>query len=407
MSEQQAASQKDEESATTPKQPKKSLPNEIKCILVQGYGSVKQMKCISIPRPKPGDGEVLVHVKSCGVNFQDLAIRQGNFVDLPKLPFVPGFECSGEIVQLGPNTSGYSIGERVICLPRFCGWSEYLVINSNLIYKIPDGINYRDAAALSYSYLTAYILLFELGGVKSGQTVLFHSAGGGVGIALTQLCKLVPNLKTIATCSKHKFDALNHHINYLIEENGPVDYVQEAKKICPEGIDLVLDCLCGEHTNKGISITKPLGKYILYGTSKNLGAGESKNYFSIAKNWLAVDKVSPLKLYDECRSLSGFNLHNFLFSNQMYNSRRYILEIFAKLFKLYHEGSIKPVIDSLHSFDDIIGALGRLHERKNIGKVIIEPYYDEESEKNDKELHSSDTDGPDDEPDTDEPNDIL
>ena len=91
-------------------------------------------------------------------------------------------------------------------------------------------MNYRDAAALSYSYLTAYILLFELGGAKSGQTVLFHSAGGGVGIALTQLSKLIPNLKTIATCSKSKFPALNHHITYLIEENGPVDYVQEAKK---------------------------------------------------------------------------------------------------------------------------------------------------------------------------------
>ena len=91
-------------------------------------------------------------------------------------------------------------------------------------------MSFRDAAALSYSYLTAYILLFEVGSVKSGQSVLFHSAGGGVGIALTQLTKLVPNLKTIATCSRHKFDRLNKHITHLIEENGPVDYVQEAKK---------------------------------------------------------------------------------------------------------------------------------------------------------------------------------
>lgn len=124
----------------------------------------------------------------------------------------------------------FKIGDRVICLPRFYAWSEYLVINCNLIYKIPDFMSFRDAAALSYSYLTAYILLFELGSVKSGQTILFHSAGGGVGIALTQLSKLVPNLKTIATCSKHKIDALKNNITHLIEENGPVDYVQEAKK---------------------------------------------------------------------------------------------------------------------------------------------------------------------------------
>lgn len=122
------------------------------------------------------------------------------------------------------------IGERVICLPRFYAWSEYLVINCNQIYKIPDNMSFREAAALSYSYLTAYILLFEIGCIKSGQTVLFHSAGGGVGLALTQLSKIVNNVRVIATCSRSKMDILRHQIPHLIEENGPVDYVQEAKK---------------------------------------------------------------------------------------------------------------------------------------------------------------------------------
>ncbi|CAF0710877.1 unnamed protein product [Brachionus calyciflorus] len=380
------------------KKPRKTpiLPNEIKCVLLQGYGSVRQMKAISIPRPIPSDGEVLIRVKSCGVNFLDLSIRQGLFSDLPKLPFVPGFECSGEIVQLGPNTPGFQIGERVICLPRFYAWSEYLVINCNQIYKIPDSMSYREAAALSYSYLTAYILLFEIGSIKIGQTVLFHSAGGGVGIALSQLSKLVPNIRTIATCSKSKFEILKNQVDFLLEENS--DYVSEAKKICPEGVDLVLDCLSGDNTNKGISITKPLGKYIIYGTSKNLD-GESKNYFALAKNWWHVDKISPIKLYEENRSLSGFNLHNFLF-NQMFSSRRYIQDIFSKLFNLYRDGHIRPVIDSIHSFDDISLALARLQERKNIGKVIIEPYIDEENLTKDgqENINSSDTDGPD-EPD--------
>jgi NADPH:quinone reductase-like Zn-dependent oxidoreductase len=89
---------------------------------------------------------------------------------------------------------------------------------------------FKDAAALSYNYLTAYILLYEFGNVKSGQTVLFHSAGGGVGVALTQLTKLVSNLTVIATCSKNKFDALKHHITHLFDENGCVDYSQEIKK---------------------------------------------------------------------------------------------------------------------------------------------------------------------------------
>ena len=104
--------------------------------------------------------------------------------------------------------------------------------------------------------------------------------------------------------------------------------------------------------------------------------GESKNYFQLAKNWWHVDKVSPLKLYEENRSLCGFNLHSFLFT-QMFNSRRYVSDILGKLFTLYAEGHIKPIIDSVYSFDDVQAALMRLQERKNIGKVILEPYIDE------------------------------
>ena len=115
-------------------------------------------------------------------------------------------------------------------MPRFFAWSEYLVINCNLIHKIPDEMSYREAAAFCYSYITAYILLFEIGCLKSNQSVLFHSAGGSVGLAITQLCKLVPNVKIIATCSRHKFDYLQNMIPNLIEENGPIDYCQEAKK---------------------------------------------------------------------------------------------------------------------------------------------------------------------------------
>ena len=89
---------------------------------------------------------------------------------------------------------------------------------------------FRDAAALSYSYLTAYILLFELGSVKNGQSVLFHSAGGSVGIALTQLCKTVANLRTIGTCSKSKFDKIKPNLDFLFDERAEVDYVQEVKR---------------------------------------------------------------------------------------------------------------------------------------------------------------------------------
>ena len=113
-------------------------------------------------------------------------------------------------------------------MPKFFAWSEFLVVNSNFVYKIPEKMSFKDAAAFSYSYLTAYILLFELGCVKSDQTVLFHSAGGSVGTALMQLAKLVKNVTMIGTCSKSKFEAIKGNAQYLFEEN--TDYTIEIKK---------------------------------------------------------------------------------------------------------------------------------------------------------------------------------
>ena len=88
------------------------------------------------------------------------------------------------------------------------------------------------------------------------------------------------------------------------------------------------------------------------GISKNLD-GESKNYFALAKNWWHVDKISPITLYNQNRSLSGFNLHNLLF-NQSFNTRPFFLNIYAKLFSLYEENKIKPLIDSVYSFEKVI-----------------------------------------------------
>jgi NADPH:quinone reductase-like Zn-dependent oxidoreductase len=105
-------------------------------------------------------------------------------------------------------------------------------------------MSFREAAVLPVAYLTAYILLFEIGNIKQGQTLLFHSAGGGVGgkrtvilmrklkiyfiVALTQLSKLVPNLTIIATASSNKFDVLRAHIHYLFEHD--IDYTEDVKK---------------------------------------------------------------------------------------------------------------------------------------------------------------------------------
>ena len=149
---------------------------------------------------------------------------------------------------------------------------------------------------------------------------------------------------------------------------GNADYVQEVKRISAEGVDIVLDCLCGDNTGKGLSLLKPLGTYILYGSS-NMVTGETKSFFSFAKSWWQVEKVNPIKLYEENKVIAGFSLLNLLFKQGRSGLIRGVVE---KLIGLYNQKKIKPVVDSLWALEEVKEAMQRIHDRGNIGKLILD-----------------------------------
>ncbi|CAF1148708.1 unnamed protein product [Rotaria sordida] len=386
----------------------KNSTSDIKCIILQQTLTGKrEPKVTTIPKPPaPTDDEVLIAVKACGISFNDVLARYGLLEDTPRPPFVPGFEFSGEVLDIGTNVTNVDRGDRVVVITYFSAWTEQIIVKKDLVFKIPKEMTYREAAVLPVAYLTAYILLFEIGNIKPNQTLLFHSAGGGIGVALTQLSKLVPNLTLIATASSHKFEVLRAHIHYLFEHD--IDYIEDVKKIAPDGVDLVLDCMAGDDCERGLALLKFNGKYIMYGTSSLLG-WSVKNFFGLTKgmsNWWQNDKISCLRLFQDSKSIHGFNLIQLLLRGSN-DTRRYLADIMHKIFILYKEGKIKPVIDSVFTFEEINNALGKLIERKNIGKVVIEPFVQAKIEKAKKlktntshgrseEAHSSSTSGPDD-----------
>ncbi|XP_026676188.1 synaptic vesicle membrane protein VAT-1 homolog-like [Diaphorina citri] len=187
------------------------------------------------------------------------------------------------------------------------------------------------------------------------------------GLAVAQLCKTVADVKLFGIASKSKHEALSASIEHLLERG--TDYASEVRKIAPEGVDVVLDCIYGEECNRGYSLLKPLGKYILYGSS-NVVTGETKSIFSVAKSWWQVDKVSPIKLFDENKTLGGFNLRHFLHHQ---NGSATIHSVYDKVIALWKKGSIKPVIDSTWALEDVHEGMQKMHERKNVGKIVLDP----------------------------------
>uniref|UniRef100_UPI00358FB498 synaptic vesicle membrane protein VAT-1 homolog-like n=1 Tax=Myxine glutinosa TaxID=7769 RepID=UPI00358FB498 len=139
--------------------------------------------------------------------------------------------------------------------------------------------------------------------------------------------------------------------------------------ISPEGVDIVLDCLCGEHTAKGLSLLKPMGTCILYGSS-NMVTGETKSFFSFAKSWWQVEKVNPLRLYEENKCLAGFQLLPLL---SRPDGARRVRDTMARLTHLYSKGVIRPRIDSVWALEEVKEAMQRIHDRGNVGKILLEP----------------------------------
>ncbi|CAG5118695.1 unnamed protein product, partial [Candidula unifasciata] len=269
------------------------------------------------------------------------------------------------------------VGDRVVAFSDYKAWSELVAIPTKYVYKIPDNLSFHDAAALLMNFVVAYIIMFDLAGVREGQSILAHSLGGGVGQAIVQLANTIPNVVIFGTASAHKHEAIKSKGNVAHLFDHSVDYTQAIRKESSDGVDIVLDCLCGDDTNKGIAILKPMGKYILFGSS-NIVTGETKSFFSFAKSlqlpdnlvWWQVDKINPLKLYDDNKLIGGFQLRRLLFRQGHYE---YIGKVVSKVLDLYNQGKIKPTIDSVWAFEDVGEAMQKLCDRKNVGKIILDP----------------------------------
>ncbi|CAG9762063.1 unnamed protein product [Ceutorhynchus assimilis] len=342
---------------------------EMRAVVLTGFGGLKSVKILKKPEPTVNDGEVLIRVKACGLNFQDLMVRQGAIDSPPKCPFILGFECAGDIEQVGEGVEDFQVGDRVVALPEYRAWAELVAVPAKYVYKLPQGLSYLDAVTITMNYTVAYILLFEIGAITQGKSILVHSVGGGVGQAVAQLAKTIPDVTIFGLCSKGKHDTLKEasSVDHLLERGS--DYVSEIKKISPEGVDVVLDCLCGEECNKGYNLLKPMGRYVLYGTS-NVVTGETKGFFSAARCWWQVDKVSPLKLFDENKSLAGFNLRHLMYQQ---NGAEHVKKTVSKVFQLFEDGKIKPLLDSTWALEDVAEAMQKMHDRKNAGKMILDP----------------------------------
>ncbi|XP_057378830.1 synaptic vesicle membrane protein VAT-1 homolog-like [Daphnia carinata] len=347
------------------------IPNEVNCIQLSSFGTSKNVQTAKIQLPLPMNNEVLIRAHSCGVSFNDVMTRNGmldNWVRSLKPPVVMGSEVAGEIIGLGKNVTDFNLGDRVLALPERKAWSEYVVCRAEHCFKIPDEMNYHDAVALTVDGMVAYSLLFPMGNLCTGKAVLLHPTPGGLGTMVTQMARSVPNTRIFKIAMNREEGGLGgesaDEVVHYIEHDA--DYVSEIRHSSPHGVDLVLDCQYHNNFQRDFNLLRPMGKYVLFGTHAAINRG----FFDSARSWWGQERISPLKLYEENKSVCGFNLRNLLYFQK---DRAYVHELFEKICKMWEDGQIKAVFDCVLQFDDFPEALQRMQENGQGGKIILDP----------------------------------
>ncbi|XP_067869481.1 synaptic vesicle membrane protein VAT-1 homolog [Heterodontus francisci] len=337
-----------------------------KAIVLTGFGGYDKLKVeVKKGLPAPKSGEILVRVKACGLNFADLMARQGLYDRLPSSPpLILGMECSGVVEMIGDDVTDRKVGDQVIVMNRGGLWSELIVIPVSHTFLMPDGMSFEEAAAIPVNYVTAYMMIYDFANLRPNQSILIHMAAGGVGTAATQLCKAVKDVTIFGTASasKHeiiKENGVTHPIDY-----STLDYVEEVRKISPNGVNIVLDPLGGGDTTKGFNLLKPMGKIVLFGAA-NILTGPKRSPLAMAKIWWNKFSINGMQLLHSNKAVCGYHL-GCLEIDQL-------TDVVVKLLSLYKEGKIKPRVDSVWSFEQIGDAMKQMQERKNIGKVILVP----------------------------------
>jgi NADPH:quinone reductase-like Zn-dependent oxidoreductase len=228
-------------------------------------------------------------------------------------------------------------------------------------------MSFEEGAALPVVYVTAYHVLFRVAHLARGARVLIHMAAGGVGLAALQLCRTVPEVVTFGTASAAKHDFLRERGCHHCIDYRTADYAAEIMRLTEgQGVDVVLDPLGGQDWKKGYELLRPTGMLVAYGFA-NMSGGEKRNLFRVAYNFLSVPKFSPMSLMDRNRAVAGVNVGHLWREVQM------LTDELRTLLDLYRAGMIRPTVDSTFKFDDVRAAHRRMHERKNVGKVVLVP----------------------------------
>ncbi|GEQ97949.1 NADPH:quinone oxidoreductase [Iodidimonas gelatinilytica] len=322
----------------------------MKAIRVHEPGELDMLKVEEVASPQMKSGHIRIGVRACGINFADILIVKGLYQEKPPLPFTPGGEVAGEVLEVAPDVKGIKPGDRVMSMIGTGGLAEEALVAADMALPIPKSVSFEAAAAFSVAYGTSHVALAHRAGLKSGETLLVHGAAGGVGLTAVEIGKLMGATVIAVASTREKLDvAKSKGADHLI--NSKTENLRERVKEITNGrgADVIYDPVGGASFDQSLRCIAFEGRIIVIGFA-------SGTIPQIPANLLLVKNISVVGLY---------------WGSYAKKRPEILMGSMHQLMTWLGEGKITPHISHAEPLSNAVEALRALEERRSTGKVVV------------------------------------
>jgi NADPH2:quinone reductase len=323
----------------------------MRAVVLRSYGGPEVLAIEEVPDPVPGPDEVLIDIRATALNRADVLQRMGLYPNpYPEAAEIPGLEFAGTVAAVGERARLWQPGDHVMAITGGGAYAERTVVHERQLMAVPSSVGLDDAAAVPEVFLTAWDALVVQGGLTSGRWALVHAGASGVGTAAIQICRAI-GARVIVTCSGGKVGACRD-LGAVAVDYGSDDFVTAvADATGGQGVDVVLDVIGGDYTNRNLAALRVGGRIIQVGV---MGGGQTP--------------VNLGLMLPKRATITGTVLRARPLEEKIAISRRFAAEVLP----LFDSGAMHPVIDSRYPLVDVATAHERMQANANIGKILLD-----------------------------------
>lgn len=323
----------------------------MRAVICKSFGPLEDLAVEEQPSPDLAPGQVRVRVTAAGVNFVDALLAQGLYQIKPPLPFVPGGESVGVVIEQGAGVSSPSLGDRVLVMSGIGGFATEMVVSAESVLTVPPSITDGQAATFMQSYMTAYFALVERARMEPGQWLLVLGAGGGVGLAAVDVGRALGLQVIAAASSADKREMAMSRGAIAVVDSSSQDVKVRAREISGDGVDGVYDPVGGRLGEECLRSLRDNGQFIVIG----FASGE-------------IPKLPANHVLLRNRRVTGVDWGGWAGRNPAANQ-----ELVGRLLAMIVAGDLDPVEPLSYPFDQAARALADQQNRKVVGKAVLVP----------------------------------